>query len=48
MACTEPLVIHMSGVKAAGMMPAMQSMGVEVVPTKEDMKEVRWGGIERH
>ena len=48
MACTEPLVVHMSGVKVAGMMPATQSMGVEVVPTKEDMNEARWRGIERH
>ena len=48
MACTEPLVICMSGVKVAGTMPVTQSMGVEVVPTKEDMNKVRWGGIERH
>ena len=48
MACTEPLVVYTSGVKAAGTMPVMESMGVEVVPAKEDMNEVRWQGIERH
>ena len=26
----------------------MQSMGVEVVPTKEDMNKARWQGIKRH
>ena len=48
MACTEPLVICMSGVEVAGMMPVMQSMGVKVVLTKEDTNETRWQGIKRH
>ena len=40
MACTEPLVIHMSGIKGAGMMPVMQDMEVGVVP-EEDTNEAR-------
>ena len=40
MACTEPLVIHISGIEGAGTMPAIQGMGVGVVP-EEDMNEVR-------
>ena len=42
MACTEPIVICMSGVKAAGTMPATESMGVGVVPAKEDTNKARW------
>ena len=42
MACAEPLVIHMSGVKAAGTMPVTECMGVGVVPANEDMNEARW------
>ena len=42
MACTEPLIICMSGVKVAGMMPVTESMGVGVVPAKVDMDEARW------
>ena len=42
MACTEPLFIYTSGVEAAETMPVMESMGVGVVPAKEDMNEARW------
>ena len=42
MACTEPLIVHMSGVEVAGTMPATESMGVGVVPAKEDTNEARW------
>ena len=41
MACTEPLVIDISGIEGAGMMPVMQGMGVGVVP-EEDTNKVRW------
>ena len=46
MACTEPLIICMSGVEATGTMPAMQGMGVGEV-LEEYMKEVRQQGSER-
>ena len=46
MACTEPLVICMSGVEVTGTMPAMQGMGVGEA-LEEYMKEVRQWGSER-